>query len=104
MICEKCRHLDDCFEQRGRCKSFETEKQYRKRIKNDIEMLNKKQSAAISGRSDEGGVPKAGDGRGEIHSCDPISLRSEARANSEPQASSEAKSGKAVEGQTQAGS
>ena len=102
MICEKCRHLDDCFEQRGRCSIFETEKQYRRRIKNDIEMLNKKQSASVSGRSDEGGVPKAGDRRGEIHPCDPLSLQSDARSNSDPQAGSETKIEKAIEGETQA--
>lgn len=38
--CEKCRHCPECFEQRGRCADFETEKQYRKRIKKDIEKLN----------------------------------------------------------------
>ena len=38
--CEKCRHCPECFEQRGRCQQFETEKQYRKRIKKDIEKLN----------------------------------------------------------------
>ncbi len=43
--CEKCRHHDSCFEQRGRCAEFETEKQYRKRIRHDIEMLNKKETA-----------------------------------------------------------
>lgn len=43
--CEKCMHLPECFEQRGRCRSFETEKQYRKRIRNDIEMLNKTEAA-----------------------------------------------------------
>ena len=39
-ICDHCRHNSDCFEQRGRCADFETEKQYRKRIKKDIEKLN----------------------------------------------------------------
>ena len=38
--CDHCRHNSDCFEQRGRCQQFETEKQYRKRIKKDIEKLN----------------------------------------------------------------
>lgn len=40
MICDKCRHMGECFEQRGRCAEFETEKQYRKRIKREIEQLN----------------------------------------------------------------
>ena len=39
--CDMCRHREFCFERRGRCSSFETEKQYRKRIRNEIEMLNK---------------------------------------------------------------
>ena len=38
--CDHCRHNSDCFEQRGRCADFETPKQYRKRIKKDIEKLN----------------------------------------------------------------
>ena len=38
--CDHCRHNPACFEQRGRCADFETEKQYRKRIKKDIEKLN----------------------------------------------------------------
>ena len=51
--CEKCRHKDGCFEQRGRCAEFETEKQYRKRIKHDIEMLNKTETAASTEDGDE---------------------------------------------------
>ena len=38
--CEKCMHLAECFEQRGRCKDFETLKQYRKRVRKEIEQLN----------------------------------------------------------------
>jgi len=45
MTCDKCRHQPECFEQRGRCTLFETEKQYRKRLKYDIEMLNKTEVA-----------------------------------------------------------
>lgn len=56
MICEKCRHHDNCFEQRGRCAEFETEKQYRKRIRNDIEMLNQTEAAGSeSADGDEAG-------------------------------------------------
>lgn len=43
--CEKCRLREQCFERRGRCSIFETEKQYRKRLKHDIEMLNKTEVA-----------------------------------------------------------
>lgn len=43
--CEKCRLKYYCFEQRGRCRSFETEKQYKKRLKHDIKMLNKTEVA-----------------------------------------------------------
>ena len=46
MTCDKCRHQPECFEQRRRCAEFETEKQYRKRIRHDIEMLNKKEASA----------------------------------------------------------
>lgn len=56
--CEKCRHHDSCFEQRGRCALFETEKQYRKRIKKQIEQLNnedKTASAESSVPADENG-------------------------------------------------
>lgn len=38
--CEKCMHLAECFEQRGRCKDFETLKQCRKRVRKEIEQLN----------------------------------------------------------------
>lgn len=54
--CDHCRHNVDCFEQRGRCQQFETEKQYRKRIKKDIEKLNEtaeKVSAAGSVPADQ---------------------------------------------------
>ena len=33
----------------GRCRSFETEKQFRKRLKHDIEMLNKTETAGCAG-------------------------------------------------------
>ena len=38
--CDHCRHNSDCFEQRGRCADFETPKQYRKRLRQDIEIIN----------------------------------------------------------------
>ena len=38
--CDHCRHNSDCFEQRGRCADFETEKQYKKRIRRQIESIN----------------------------------------------------------------
>ena len=53
MICDKCRHMGECFEQRGRCAEFETEKQYRKRIRNEIEMLNKTEASTGAADSDE---------------------------------------------------
>lgn len=40
MTCDKCRHQPECFEQRGRCADFETWKQYRKRVRKEIEQLN----------------------------------------------------------------
>lgn len=51
--CDKCMHMPECFEQRGRCAEFETEKQCRKRIRHDIEMLNKTEAAASAEDSDE---------------------------------------------------
>ena len=53
MTCDKCRHQPECFEQRGRCAEFETEKQYRKRIRHDIEMLNKTEASTVSADSHE---------------------------------------------------
>ena len=48
--CDHCRHNSDCFEQRGRCADFETPKQYRKRLRQDIEIINEieKVSAACT--------------------------------------------------------
>ena len=51
--CDVCRHHEDCFEQRGRCTEFETEKQYRKRIRHDIESLNKAEASAGAENGDE---------------------------------------------------
>lgn len=45
MICEKCMHIEECFEQRGRCSKFETEKQYKKRIRSQLEQLNENKEA-----------------------------------------------------------
>jgi hypothetical protein len=45
--------MGECFEQRGRCAEFETEKQYRKRIRHDIEMLNQTEAAASTEDGDE---------------------------------------------------
>ena len=57
MTCDKCRHRPECFEQRGRCADFETWKQYRKRVRKEIEQLNenKKTSSRSSEDRDEGG-------------------------------------------------
>ena len=49
--CEKCMHLHECFEQRGRCADFETWKQYRKRVRKEIEQLN--ENKKTSSRSPE---------------------------------------------------
>lgn len=38
--CDKCMHLAECFEQRGRCTSFKTLKQWRKERRQEIEQLN----------------------------------------------------------------
>ena len=47
--CEKCRHNVDCFEQRGRCADFETEKQYKKRIRRQIESINEAEAPLAAG-------------------------------------------------------
>ena len=63
--CEKCRHNVDCFEQRGRCADFETEKQYRKRLRQDIEIINETVeivSAAGSVSADKAGEGEQGSG------------------------------------------
>ena len=53
MTCDKCRHQPECFEQRGRCADFETWKQYRKRVRKEIEQLNEnKKDASESGSED----------------------------------------------------
>lgn len=50
--CEKCMHLAECFEQRGRCKDFETLKQYRKRVRKEIEQLNDNKETSSEGAED----------------------------------------------------
>lgn len=50
--CEKCMHLAECFEQRGRCKDFETLKQYRKRVRKEIEQLNENKETSSEGAED----------------------------------------------------
>lgn len=53
--CEKCMHLSECFEQRGRCASFKTLKQWRKERRQEIERLNnenKKTTAGVGSEDD----------------------------------------------------
>lgn len=38
--------MSECIERRGRCASFITAKQLRKKVRQDIEMLNKKKATA----------------------------------------------------------
>lgn len=47
--CDHCRHNSDCFEQRGRCADFETEKQYKKRIRRQIESINEAEAPLAAG-------------------------------------------------------
>ena len=67
MTCEKCRHQPECFEQRGRCTLFETEKQYRKRIRNEIEMLNKTETAGCAHDGDEDSPQRQDTGVWGVH-------------------------------------
>lgn len=56
--CEKCMHLNECYEQRGRCTSFKTLKQWRKERRQEIEQLNdanKKTTPKGPEDGDEGG-------------------------------------------------
>jgi hypothetical protein len=54
----------ECYEQRGRCASFMTPKQWRKERKKEIEMLGEKYSASVSSKADEAdeGVYEFGEG------------------------------------------
>ena len=80
MICEKCRHQAECIEQRGRCTSFQTWKQWRKERKQQIEMLNQKYGSSVPGRTDTLKLPEAGqsDRSGETHQSDPDQLQGQA--------------------------
>ena len=51
--CDKCMYHPECYEQRGRCASFMTPKQWRKERKKEIEMLGEKYSASVSSKADE---------------------------------------------------
>lgn len=51
--CEKCMHLEECYEQRGRCTSFKTLKQWRKERRQEIERLNNENK-----KNTAGGGPK----------------------------------------------
>lgn len=58
----KCMYQAECFEQRGRCTSFVTPKQYRKRLREQIESVNKgKKSSGAATSANEAGMEKAGD-------------------------------------------
>ena len=59
MTCDKCRHQPECFEQRGRCADFETWKQYRKRVRKEIEQLNEnKKTSSATAKSDHEAGPQ----------------------------------------------
>lgn len=59
MTCDKCRHQPECFEQRGRCADFETWKQYRKRVRKEIEQLNEnKETSSATAKSDHEAGPQ----------------------------------------------
>ena len=53
--CEKCMHLNECYEQRGRCTSFKTLKQWRKERRQEIERLNNENKKDASGSGPEDG-------------------------------------------------
>lgn len=53
MTCDKCRHQPECFEQRGRCTSFQTWKQWRKERRQEIERLNDENKKTTAGGGSE---------------------------------------------------
>lgn len=65
--CDKCMYQPECYEQRGRCASFMTPKQWRKERKKEIEMLGEKYSASVSSKADEAdeGVSEFGESDSE---------------------------------------
>ena len=68
--CDKCMHKAECFEQRGRCASFITVKQYKKERKKDIAMLNQKYQASACAGSDAFETDRGSAGRRRgIESC-----------------------------------
>ncbi len=61
--CDKCMHQPECYEQRGRCASFITLKQYKKERKKDIAMLNQKYQASACAGSDKAEESRGSAGR-----------------------------------------
>lgn len=61
--CDKCMHQPECYEQRGRCASFKTLKQYKKERKKDIAMLNQKYQASACAGSDKAEESRGSKGR-----------------------------------------
>ena len=54
--------LEECSEQRGRCASFMTPKQYRKRVREQLERINQSQkSAGAAASANEAGMDETGD-------------------------------------------
>ena len=51
--CEKCMHLHECFEQRGRCASFKTLKRWKKERRAEIERLNNENKKNTAGGGPE---------------------------------------------------
>ena len=51
--CDVCAFRPSCFERRGRCASFITEKQQRKEVRKAIERINQSQKPAAGSGSDE---------------------------------------------------
>ena len=68
--CDKCMYQPECYEQRDRCASFITLKQYKKERKKDIAMLNQKYQASACAGSDEAAESRGSAGRRRgIESC-----------------------------------
>lgn len=61
--CDKCMHQSECYEQRGRCASFKTLKQFKKERMKEVEMLNKKYQPAACTGSDKAEESRGSKGR-----------------------------------------
>ena len=68
--CDVCAFRPSCFERRGRCASFITEKQQRKEVRKAIERINKSQKPTAGTEADTGNLQKGSRRGREVHTDD----------------------------------